>query len=634
MKKYVLWLDESGDFLNETEKKKEHRKASLIGGVLIEKEKAEQIDLEEIIDSGRNHAMNLSDSDKSDYILPILERLEKEYGAREIFFENASYDEGDNSRDLYLTIMAEGLLQLLQRMNANYGDVELKVTIAHRLDGGTDDISGAEYEHYLETAIENKKKKQLIYISEDTKLLFDIAVASRDKRLQLADFACNTRLTRDSKAFGAADVRNRVRALHDTAWIFIMSEGSTLNRIERLLTKDYWADALIEYYTYYDLLEPGEHTRIKNAILNRINLTNYRLQKSEVKKLSAGITAMVNQESDYEYMEKELYRIKEDMIPLLQKTTVPYEQTYFNLLLLLADVYLREGNSNQARDTLEECKRIQTELGNSLEEVFSYYQLLEKCAVLEINDMDYKKADEYMDKACELLKGVMETVEKCPAVDGRFEHIRSEYYGDALCMKLYAMMFMQHYEPELYEEMVRLSDIALKQYSNHDGELERHRQYRSHIEMEAGNIEEAVKWITLSKGCRLVQFSREELQEFWNQIMVTEPEISQQFYLMYYLEIVQKAYETSNAYADMLYDSIREHQILQELEIAYTTADIKSVTEVDLTLVQKESTAGIYHPMEIVLWKLAWLSGRNNNTNAITYYGNALKACYRKIMII
>lgn len=211
-KNFELWLDESGDFENQHELEGTTRKPSLIGGFLVEEEVANKIDFEGLIDSNRNHAMELEEDDKKNYVLPVLQRMKSEYNAAQVFFENQEYHDEATSRQLYLSMMAEGILQLLQRLNARYESVGLRVTIAQRQDvtaeAGNQRIRENEYKKALEYCIKRKQRERRAMLHPDCEVSFEICRASDSMRLQLADFACNTRLTRDSHAF--KDVRSEV----------------------------------------------------------------------------------------------------------------------------------------------------------------------------------------------------------------------------------------------------------------------------------------------------------------------------------------------------------------------------------------------------------------------------------------
>ena len=92
MKKvYELWLDESGQFVNERELKSRNQKPSLVGGFLVEKDVADEIPYDGLIDSQKNHAMHLTNEEKKEYVLPILEKMQTQYHARQVFFENSEY---------------------------------------------------------------------------------------------------------------------------------------------------------------------------------------------------------------------------------------------------------------------------------------------------------------------------------------------------------------------------------------------------------------------------------------------------------------------------------------------------------------------------------------------------------------
>ena len=298
-KEYELWLDESGQFVNENELKAKKRKPSLVGGFLVEKEMAEQIPYEELIDNSRNHAMNLTKEDKRDYVLPVLEQMQTTYHARQVFFENAEYADEKTGRQLYLRILAEGLLQLMQLLNAQSESVELSVIIAQRQDMaaevGRRKILSTEYVNMLKQLMEKKRREHRILLHENSSLEFQIKAAHLEHKLQLADFACNTRLTRDSLAFQS--VRERVNRVQQDAYLFTLSEITSSNYIRRSLADGYISDAIMELYTTKDKLDYGKQL---DLILQRMRNTNYRLVKSQMKQCVADITAFAAKEDDYE----------------------------------------------------------------------------------------------------------------------------------------------------------------------------------------------------------------------------------------------------------------------------------------------------------------------------------------------
>lgn len=629
IKRYELWLDESGQFKQETELKKKNLKPSFVGGVLIEKSMLGRILFDEMIDGNRNHAMNVTDSDKREYILPVLERLKNEYNARQVFFENADYEDGKSNRQLYLRIIAEGLLQLLQTLNAQNQSIVLDVIIAQRQDVDSPDgqrrILDQEYIRALQLCIEKKKKEHKMLLDENCALHFEIQPAHREKKLQMADFACNTRLTRDSKAF--RNVKERVMALYENAYIFTLSEISSENFIKRSLAQGHLADAVMELYGSKDELDRG---KMLNFMLERIRHMDYRLIKNQLKECVSELTSYVAQQDDFKVGEIFLEEINDEFLVMLEANGYACQNLKFSLLLQLSDMYLRQGNIVSARRILEACEETQKKLGNSLEEVFSYYQLKEKEALLAINEFDYGRADSILNMICATFENLMQAVCDDKNLKIRFPNLRSEYYGDALCMKIYAMMFMQRENSELYEEMCRLSDIALQNYPEQEGELERHRQYRSHIELEQGNYKEALKWLLLAQGWKDMELTSQNLVKFLKQICTVENETSCQYYLMYYLLVLAESKYARDDIAETMWKALNNQKELMRIGgLRKAPQHSEDAIEVDINDVQQEKSGVKFHPMEVIHWKYAsYLYHSGKYQMAYEYYGSAEEMCF------
>lgn len=629
IRRYELWLDESGKFKEEAALKERKFKPSLVGGILVEKSIVSRIDFENMIDPYRNHAMELNKEDKKEYVLPVLERLKTEYGAKQVFFENADYEDENTNRQLYLRIIAEGLLQLFQTLNAQSEKVVLDVLIAQRQDMESPvaerRILEKEYIDALKNCIEKKKKEHRLFVDENSELFFVVHPAHREKKLQLADFACNTRLTRDSNIF--KDVRNRVTALYEDAYIFNLSEISSENYIKRSLSQGHLADAVMELYTTQDELAKE---RQLDLILERIKYMDYRWLKAQLKECVSEITAYAALQGDYKVGEKFLLNVKNGFIEMMEKNGYSCLNLKLALLLQLTDMFLREGNIVAARNAIEECKKTHYALGNSLEEVFSYYQLKEKEALLLINEFNYERAYEILEATGKVFQSFMQAVCADESLKKRFSNLRSEYYGDTLCMQLYAMMFMQREQPELYKEMCEKSDLAMKNYPQQEGELERHRQYRSHIELENGNYEEALKWLIKAQCWENTDLTVKNLIDFLKQICRVENEISCQYYLMYYLLILSESKWADNELSNIMWKALKNQKEL--LRICFLESEPKraeDTVEVEFEGVQQEDSGVMFHPMEVIYWKYAsYLYGCGRYNAAYLYYCKAEQICF------
>lgn len=629
-KVFELWLDESGEFQNEKELQRRQFKPSLIGGFLVEQERVDEIAFDALIDEERTHAMHFANSDKRDYVLPILEKMQKEYGAKEVFFENLEYEDAATNRQLYLRIMSEGLLQLMLTLNARYESVSLQVLIAQRQDSTAPvenrRIAEEEYLAVLKKCIAQKKREHKAYLDEDSILAFDIQPAYCERKLQLADFACNTRLTRDSRAF--ENVRERVSALYEDAYLFTLTEVGSQNYIKQSLVQEHFADAIMELYTTRDVLN---HTEELEVIIARMKQTDYRLVKSEMEQCASRLSAYTVMEDDYEVGEAILNALRCELVPLLRANGQPHCHFHFTLLLQLASMYLQEGDIVAAEDVICECREIQRELGVSLEEVYSYYQLVKKEAQLAIASYAYDRAGRIMEEACESLREIMQSIMHNPVFQDRFPKMKSAYYGDALGIQIQALMLRQKEKPESYEKAVQLSEEALGQYKNTEGELECHRQYRCRIELNHGNYEAALLWLIQSKLYSVKEVTQQTIREFLAAVSRSEDEMDCSYFLMYYLLIMVDAKKAKHPLGELMYRMLwEEKELLQTTELMQEEAQSDYGNVVDMDEI-KETESGIhYHPKEIVFWKYAsYLYTCGKYKEALPYYTGAVKMCFR-----
>lgn len=625
---YELWLDESGKFSNESSLKGTKFFGSLIGGILIEKDKIAQLDFDELLSANINHAMEMEITQKKDYILPILEKVQ-EAGGKQVFFENTAYEDDVNSRQLYLRMMAEGLLQLMQTLNAMQESVCLEVMIAQRQDVGAPverrRIEEEEYLAALKRCIAAKKRGHQIFLHENSEIQFVVRAAHSEQKLQLADFACNTRLTRNSNIF--VSCKSRVESLHKDAYLFELSEVGSVNYIKRCLVQYNIADAFMELYLSRD---KAQHEEMLDLIMKRIDRTNYRLMKSQLKQYASKIVAYAAKQEDYEVGEQILLRVHEELIPLLREKKQPYHHLHITSLLQLADMYLREGNLLSAEKILIECEEIHKVLGNQLEDFLLWYQILEKKSLLYINSFDYARATALLEEVCEAFEAILKVLGVSDLVKKRFKDVNSEYYGDALCIRIYAMMFMQRENPTIYEKLCKLSDIALQQYPDHEEELERHRQYRSHIELEQGEIEKSVRWLLMAKCYHPEQIGQTELEEFLNRICYNDDEIGRQYYMMYYLLIMCEAKIKEHPLADIMFQALRMQEYLKRDLGLIRSAEEEDYEHVLLNAVKEMDTGNSYHPMEVVYWKYAtYLMKCKREYAAGLYYKKAIDICFK-----
>lgn len=607
IKNFELWLDESGKFTGDSHiKNRKIFNASLVGGILIEKDQADRIDFNELLGEG-NHACELTPELKREYVVPVLEKMRDNYKAKEVFFENSTYEEGDDNRSFYLRIIAEGIIRLVEKLNAQYESVNIDILIAQRQDItapiGHKRIISSEYVQTINRYINRKKFENNIIFDRNTRISFNTGVAVVEDKLIVADFACNTRLIRTSEVFES--MVSRVKGLHNEEYIFALSEDNIENSIIKKLSAGNVSTAIIEVFTEDTSSKIFKHCI--SIIVKRLKEGSYRIAKSELRSLASDIVAYAANEDDYEVGEALFKRLDKVLFPRLEAAKLPCGQAHFQMLLYLADMYLREGDIVEARKVINKLEVVQTNLGDNLEEVFSYYQLLEKQSLLLIDEFCYEEASQLMEKACGIFERLIENLIVEPGLAGRFNVLSSEYYGDALCMEIYAKMFLQRSNPDIYDELCKKSDIALKQYPDYEGELERHRQYRSHIEAEAGNFESAILYLFKANEYYEENITANTLKNFLNKVYNKEVVISCRYYLSYYLFIMAEAMRAKDPLAEMMYTALCSQRTLLEMmdiTVPGRRRAVNNNTEIVLAAVKERASGLNYHPMEVIYQKI------------------------------
>ena len=136
MRRFELWLDESGDFSNDQRKVERNEKPSLVGGLLIENNTFADQEISMILpEAGTYHSVDMKD--QLARFRKIDERLFRNPANRLVVFSNQECIMILDNNITYLNIISQGILQILKYLNALYGDVFLRVVIANRVDTTT-----------------------------------------------------------------------------------------------------------------------------------------------------------------------------------------------------------------------------------------------------------------------------------------------------------------------------------------------------------------------------------------------------------------------------------------------------------------------------------------------------------------
>lgn len=648
LKEYDLWLDESGSFIDEKETVEKGLNPSLIGGWLVPHDKYRESDLDDMIVHSASeesfHSTGLTKAQKNEKVIPALVKMHDELGGRLFFIENKEVRQYSGNRELYLSMMAYGLLHLLQDLNAKYETVHLYVTIARRIDKTVDEdhqkIESDEYLRRLNTCIRIEKAAGHIILDEDTQMEFHIDSGRQNNKLKMADYACNAELTIDADTFTDAS-RASFKAISEDALRFSFMENYEENRIKQYLTRDDISDAL---FMVVSSRKRGLLKKMLPLVLNRIEKFGYRGMKVQLEQCAKEFTTDAYMEDDFKEGERILGNLLNVVIPEMEEKKFPCEKLEFTAELQLTDMYLREGDLNAALEEIKKCEKAQKKLPNSLENILSYYQLIEKKALCFIDTFEFSKAYTQMDKAAKVFEELMQAVTLSDTIGKRYPNLISEYYGDALCMKIYAGMLAQRSKPSLYDDLVKDSDTALLQYGPHEGELERHRQYRAFVEAQHGNIYEACVWLFMTQLPDVTEkwlkdrheITVELCRSFLDAINSGEVQASRRYYIMYYVRIMAEAYACKDPLASALLNALTGMKMNIEPVVMHDHTHVNvrgnrsdALVVDDLRLIVEPDTKREYHPNEAIYWRTAYsLYQAGEKELSDVMYEKAVSICF------
>lgn len=657
MKEYELWIDESGDFRPRSQVRKGYF-PSLVGGILIEKGKFTDEELRDLVSGGYIDPMTAHEKDftpemKRAISLPALEAICKR-GGKLVYFENRERLSHYSNKELYLRLLAGGLMQLIQLLAARDGEFVLDIEIAQRgvpledlqyderpdrADRGYRTVL-IEDRDYLKTFkayfLEQWQNRRFV-ISDRCHVNFSVMDARLEIRLKLADYADNSRITRNSEAFSGA-FGNRLKALFDDDYIFSVTVNTSENIIRTALAEENLAAALRELYMGHGDID---HDAMFGEIVRHFENISFRLGRIQLNNFVNTLIVYARNETDFEQVEAVLKAVLGELFPVFEERGIGIQADAgeFWTRLCLSDMYLREGDLASAGSELDRLEAVIRHMNYRIENLKPLYFYIDKRALYEINCMDYRAAEKTITESIDTLEMLLDVI-GAEEDTGRFfdghSQIHSEYLGNALTMRIYSKMFQQRRDHSIYDSLIQDSDLALSQYE-FEGELERNQQYRAHIEMVQGNYTEALRWLLRTRNLELeTEKDIEPFAEIYLDEAVTEDPLSRTYYLMYYVEIMCEAARSgqisiSGSMVDALWKNDDMMAMLsgrREITDLHSDSGRKPQIFIDITQAALNDRTVLYHPIEVVWWKYgAYLYMTGRRKEAREYFTKAENQC-------
>ena len=339
MRRLELYLDESGQFIDE----KEALSPSLIGGILVEKDRLTTKRAQEIMEVATKqitgnyvHINDISKIDKKisgDVSIEIIRQIRK-IPANIVIFENNEMLDFNDDKILYLNIISEGIVNLLERLSIEKPEgIELNVIAAVRRDLKVhDDRTIIEYEEYskrIKEKIYMKIAEKNIFLSKDCKVNFELSSARKNAKLMLADVVCNSRLTRNSSKFNNEQKEFLEQTFNSQKYMFNVFRTDLQKKISAYLIQNNIADAI---FLINECDDEQKKKQLASLIVNNINLMPMSNLKIQLELLSLKIKSLINVHRNLILCEKLLINIQTMIIPKIKLTDYVINKLILELL--------------------------------------------------------------------------------------------------------------------------------------------------------------------------------------------------------------------------------------------------------------------------------------------------------------
>lgn len=593
---FKLWLDESGDFKNDEEKRKEGKNPSLIGGILVEERYFKNDLVERIIPQDRFHATEASVGKRFEIFQKIVEQFPK-CAERDIFFRLVVFSNEEcimvlNDNLTYQNIMAEGIVQTIKRLKREFGEIKLEVLIANRVKDtktGGDTVEIEDYEERLRERLIMAASRANIRREEWN---LSNASARKDKRLMLADNICNSFLTRNTKFRGErSEFINSVYNDDSKNWIFTVLPGSLEAQFNELMSSNRVGEAVATIC----------QCDVEKVVRKCIDSVSKRLEgmqsgdiELQYRFIKAILEYYLNIIRNYGKCKEMLENMLHYFIPVLEPLGEKWKSNIakllsFDLKFYLFTVCTHLGDVSGALECERQCDKELENLPVSWDTIAVRVKYQTRKVINQINLYDFEKAL----KLCEdLIKQCGEIKELLSIYH---EDVKYDELGKALGTKVQIYTFLVRLHKEYYLKAVEASQNAIREFVS-DSDIDRQYLYRVNLETEAGKYDEALQYL----------YRANKLEEDASVKELASKDVSR-YHLCAYVRLMAEGRLGNWNRADEMYQGIEASGIVRDLR----------------NREEKE------HPMEIILWKYATYCANNRRLReAFGYYDRAVDICF------
>ena len=326
MRKFELYLDESGSFIEEEKAKS----PSLIGGILVKNEpleskKADDImkEVKRLVGDDYVHITDLSKKDKrlsGSIALTAMKKI-KEIPSHFVIFENRELLDFQDDKILYLNMMVEGILNLLEKLSLEKKDeLSLDVIIAVRRDLKQQEKSAIieleEYQKRINEQIFMRLAEKNLFLSKNCQINISLSSARKNPKLMLADIVCNTRLTRSSGKFTKEQKEEIENLFQHSKYIFSIFREDIQKKLANYLMQNNIADAI---FLLMEVEEERKKKELETLLVNQIKEMPQNQLRIQFELLSLKIKSLIDVQRELVLCEKFLKELQDGVMKKIKK---------------------------------------------------------------------------------------------------------------------------------------------------------------------------------------------------------------------------------------------------------------------------------------------------------------------------
>lgn len=572
MKKYQLFLDESGQFKETNSNGKRKQKPSIVGGYLAVDKNcttywAKKL-LKKIKESNSTfsnisidpfHGMETADDNLSAFITSLLQELCSDEKVCLVEFRNERGLDIVNSDITYLNVLTEGIIQLiLGLMKETDDDINLDIDFAQRVDVTQKEASNNRIIQYInQKEYKDRLEERLILQLEalpkhiQDRFSYDIQCgnANTDAVLMIADAACGA-LRGFTNQFTSAE-RNAIKSLNTMQYSVL--DHKAWQSIEKELMDKHIGQAVFQWYSRFDEDERLKKRKeeFKKTIINKLTSESPEFIEGQLKILHEIIGALIKGRK-FNAANIVMDNLIKDFYPMLEKAGKDVNRQLFDLHFYRLTTCTHQGTvalGNQEMQISDDLLKVVKWRYEDMEYLQNYK--LRKVEQQK-NAFDFKGALETLIK---LEKQIEDSVNVITLVDdlGPFTRdIKSQMLGKVLGSKVAVEGFLLDEMPELKKQILLDSEKAISQFTDWS-DISRQYQTRAMAEYKLGNYENAIQALKESGKA-----TNEKLFVLIRNFKETE----NIFGLMHYANIMALASENNLALGKEMYDAWNQEKIM------------------------------------------------------------------------